>query len=56
MIKTNKDIILPNNVSDISIDFNYCTLMQNQYYIYTFIYDGSLNRFTWNRAVYKHGE
>ena len=53
MIKTDKDIILPNNVSDVSVDFYYCTLLENQYYIYTFVYDGS--RFIWNRTVYKHG-
>lgn len=53
MIKTDKDIILPNNVSDVSVDFYYCTLLENQYYIYTFVYDGA--RFTWNRTVYKHG-
>lgn len=53
VILTSKELTLPTN-SEYSIDFNYVTCGTNQYYMYTFIYgayDGSNNKFIWNRTV-----
>lgn len=52
IIVTDLDIILPAN-SDVSIDFYYLTLSTNEYFVYSFIYDGGRQRFIWNRTIYK---
>ena len=51
VIITESDIFLPPN-SDVSIDYNYIKPLDNEYYVYTFIYDGSRKQFIWNRSVY----
>lgn len=52
-IITKLDIKLPAN-SEISADFNYVVPLDDEYYIYTFIYDGTRDKFMWNRSVYKN--
>ena len=52
VIITNKNINLPEN-SDISVDFHFLSITNDtQYYMYTFIYNESINKFIWNRSVY----
>ena len=46
------ELILPTN-SDVSIDFHYLSLSLNEYFVYSFIYDGDRQRFIWNRTIYK---
>ena len=52
IIVTDLDIVLPVN-SDVSIDFHYLSLSLNEYFVYSFIYDGDRQRFIWNRTIYK---
>ena len=52
IIVTDLDIVLPVN-SDVSIDFQYLSLSLNEYFVYSFIYDGDRQRFIWNRTIYK---
>ena len=52
IIVTDLDITLPVN-SDVSIDFHYLSLSLNEYFVYSFIYDGNRQRFIWNRTIYK---
>ena len=48
-----KDMSYIANIIDyISIDYNYIKPLDNEYYVYTFIYDGSRKQFIWNRSVY----
>lgn len=55
LIKTENDIILPAN-SEVSVDYYYAIPeSSNEYYIYTFIYDGAIKKFIWNRSVYTNG-
>ena len=52
IIVTDLDIVLPVN-SDVSIDFHYLSLSLNEYFVYSFIYDGDRQSFIWNRTIYK---
>ena len=56
LITSNPSLSLPEN-SDYSIDFNYVTILSNQYYMYTFVcvdFNGGA-RFIWNRTVISRG-
>ena len=50
MLSKNKNIKLPEN-SMYSNDFNYIDINDNQYYLYTFVYSASIDKFIWNRSV-----
>lgn len=52
MIVTDKDIALPFN-SCTSEDYHYLIALNEQYYVYTFVYNEEIDRFIWNRSVYK---
>lgn len=56
IIITNKNLTLPIN-SDVSIDFNYVDLQEDEYYLYSFIYcylGESDYKFIWNRTAYRN--